>query len=177
VRLVVGDEEYKDPVYTPMGIFITSWARYTTITTAQKCYDRIIYCDTDSIHLTGTEMPEAIQDIIDDNKLGYWAHESTYKKAKYIRQKTYMYEECFKEKYDVNGQLVLDKEGKPKFIPCVPEEATKTKVNVKCAGMPDAIKQHVNFDNFEIGFSSFGKLAPKHVRGGVVLIDSKFTIK
>ena len=177
VRLVVGDEEYKDPVYTPMGIFITSWARYTTITTAQKCYDRIIYCDTDSIHLTGTEMPEAIQDIIDDNKLGYWAHESTYKKAKYIRQKTYMYEECFKEKYDVNGQLVLDKEGKPKFIPCVPEEATKTKVNVKCAGMPDAIKQHVNFDNFEIGFSSFGKLAPKHVRGGVVLIDSKITIK
>jgi hypothetical protein len=30
-------KEYKDPVYTPMGVFITSWARYTTITTAQKC--------------------------------------------------------------------------------------------------------------------------------------------
>jgi hypothetical protein len=36
----VGEEEYKDPIYTPMGVFITSWARYTTITTAQKCYDR-----------------------------------------------------------------------------------------------------------------------------------------
>jgi hypothetical protein len=44
-------KETKDPIYTPMGVFITSWARHTTITTAQKCFDRILYCDTDSIHL------------------------------------------------------------------------------------------------------------------------------
>ena len=171
-----GETDIKDPIYTPMACFITSWARELTITTAQKCYDRIIYCDTDSIHLTGRDIPEAIADIIDDKKLGYWAHETTFKKAKYIRQKTYMYEACMKEKRK-DGEIVYDDEGFPKYDPCVPEEATKTKVSVKCAGMPETVKQYVTFDNFNVGFTSMGKLAPKHVDGGVVLIDSPFTIK
>lgn len=157
----VGEEDYKDPIYTPMGIFITSWARHITITTAQSCYNRIIYCDTDSIHLEGTETPEAIQHIIDDKKLGHWAHETTFKQGKYLRQKTYMYTEC------------MDDNGKP----CVSEKATKTKETIKCAGMPDKVKEHVTFENFEVGFSHNGKLVPKHVNGGVVLIDSDFTIK
>jgi hypothetical protein len=142
----VGEEEFKDPIYTPMGIFITSWARYTTITTAQKCYDRIIYCDTDSIHLVGADVPNAIKDVVDPDKLGYWKHEGTFTRAKFIRQKTYIEE--------VNGHL-----------------------EVKCAGMPEAIKKHVTFDNFKVGFTSFGKLLPKHVDGGVVLVDTEFTIK
>jgi hypothetical protein len=142
----VGEEEFKDPIYTPMGIFITSWARYTTISTAQKCFDRIIYCDTDSIHLVGDTIPDAIKDIVDSDKLGYWKHEGTFTRAKFIRQKTYIEE--------VNGHL-----------------------EVKCAGMPEAIKKHVTFDNFKVGFTSFGKLLPKHVNGGVVLVDTEFTIK
>lgn len=163
-----GDEEYKNPIYTPMGIFITSWARYTTISTAQKCYDRIIYCDTDSMHLEGLEMPEVIKDIIDDNKLGYWAHESTFKRAKYLRQKTYVYDKYVK---------VVEKNGEKVFKDCSPDEATDLKFVVKCAGMPDTIKEKVTFDKFEVGFSSWGKLLPKHVSGGVVLVDTEFTIK
>lgn len=147
------DEKFKDPIYTPMGVFITSYARELTIRTAQSCYDRIIYCDTDSIHLEGTEMPESISHIIDDNKLGYWQHESTFKKARYIRQKTYIQE------------IYLN------------EEKTETKVSVKCAGMPDKVKEGVTFDNFFMGFSSMGKLTPKQVDGGVVLVDTAFTIK
>ncbi|ACH57069.1 DNA polymerase [Bacillus phage Nf] len=160
----VGDEEYKDPVYTPMGVFITAWARFTTITAAQACYDRIIYCDTDSIHLTGTEVPEIIKDIVDPKKLGYWAHESTFKRAKYLRQKTYIQDIYVKE---VDGKL---KE-------CSPDEATTTKFSVKCAGMTDTIKKKVTFDNFAVGFSSMGKPKPVQVNGGVVLVDSVFTIK
>ena len=140
-----GDEEYRDPIYTAMGVFITSWARYTTITTAQRCFDRIIYCDTDSIHLEGTETPEAIKDIIDPDKLGYWDHESTFTRAKFLRQKTYVEE--------IDGEL-----------------------DVKCAGMPDNIKENVTFENFQVGFSSMGKLLPKHVDGGIVLEDTEFTI-
>lgn len=160
----VGDEEYKDPVYTPMGVFITAWARFTTITAAQACYNRIIYCDTDSIHLTGTEVPEIIKDIVDPKKLGYWAHESTFKRAKYLRQKTYVQDIYVKE---VDGKL---KE-------CSPDEATTTKFSVKCAGMTDTIKKKVTFDNFAVGFSSMGKPKPVQVNGGVVLVDSVFTIK
>lgn len=159
----IGEEETRDPIYIPLGIFITSWARYTTITTAQKCFDRIIYCDTDSIHLTGTEIPYAIKDIVDPDKLGYWKHESTFYRAKFLRQKTYI-EDVILDKpiyYRKGNKLIM----------------TNHKMEVKCAGMPDKVKEKVTFDNFEVGFSSFGKLLPKHVNGGVVLVDTEFTIK
>ena len=146
VRLTLGEEELRDPVYVPLASFVTAWGRYTTITTAQRCFDNIIYCDTDSIHLTGTEVPEAIEHLVDSKKLGYWKHESTFQRAKFIRQKTYVEE--------IDGEL-----------------------NVKCAGMPDRIKELVTFDNFEVGFSSYGKLLPKRTQGGVVLVDTMFTIK
>lgn len=146
VRLTLGEEELRDPVYVPLACFVTAWGRYTTITTAQKCFDNIIYCDTDSIHLTGTEVPKAIEHLVDPKKLGYWKHESTFQRAKFIRQKTYVEE--------IDGEL-----------------------NVKCAGMPDRIKKLVTFDNFEVGFSSYGKLLPKRTQGGVVLVDTMFTIK
>lgn len=157
------EKEFRDPVYTPMGVFITSWARYTTISTAQKCYDRIIYCDTDSIHLVGTEVPEAIQDIIHDKALGMWAFEGTFVSGKYIRQKTYAH---------------LMKLDKPKLIKKSNRLIETThELIVKCAGMPDRVKKRVKFETFSIGFNSNGKLRPKHVRGGVVLEDSVFTIK
>jgi hypothetical protein len=147
----VGEEDFKDPVYTAVGVFITSYARYFTITTAQKCFDRIIYCDTDSIHLLGTEIPEAIKDIIHPKRMGFWGFEGEFKRAKYLRQKTYVQE------------LI--------------EGDDKIKLSVKCAGMPDPIKEKVTFENFKVGFKSFGKLLPKHVDGGVVLVDTEFTIK
>ena len=160
-----GDEEVKDPVYTPMGAFITAYARELTIRTAQKCYDRIIYCDTDSIHLTGKELPEPILDVIHDKKLGYWQHESNYIKAKYLRQKTYIQE------------LVLKSNEKGKKVRAQHDDYETTKVSVKCSGMPDAVKKKVTFENFTIGFKSNGKLRPKHVNGGIVLEDSVFTLK
>jgi hypothetical protein len=161
-------KETKDPIYTPMGVFITSWARHTTITTAQKCFDRILYCDTDSIHLEGTDIPDSIADIVDDKRLGYWKHEGTFKRAKFLRQKTYV--------EDYFAKWIDTPEGKKKKM-CSPKEADTTIFEVKCAGMPDKIKEFVTFENFEIGFSSYGKLLPKHVNGGVVLVDTEFTIK
>lgn len=165
--LRTGDEEYKDPVYTPMGCFITAWARHNTITTAQKCYDRFVYADTDSIHITGDDTPEAIKDIIHPKKLGYWDHETTFKRGKYIRQKTYFIERCYKT-------IVVD--GKEKDITCSPDEATKIKKKVVCAGMQDDIKKRVTFDEFDVGYTDI-RLAPKHVKGGIVLVDTPFSIK
>lgn len=56
-------------------------------------------------------------------------------------------------------------------------EEEQGKLNVKCAGMPDKIKDKVTWDNFKVGFSSYGKLVPVNVKGGVVLEDREFTIK
>lgn len=171
-------DEFKNPVYTPMGVFITSWARYTTITAGQKCYDRFIYADTDSLHLLGTEIPEVIAHIIDDKKLGYWAHETTFKRAKFIRQKTYIEDECKKYKRDENGNIVKDEDGKDIIINAGLDDMEFTKLSVKCAGMPDKVKSKVTFENFKIGFiSEKGKLVPKDVPGGVVLVDTPFMIK
>lgn len=146
VKWKLGQKKFREPIYIPMAVFITSWARDKTIRTAQKCYDRFIYADTDSLHLVGHEIPKAIENIVDDKKLGYWKLENYFTRGRFIRQKTYIEE--------ING-----------------------KIHVTCAGMPNAIKEKVSWENFNIGFKSYGKLLPKRVENGIVLKDTEFTIK
>lgn len=103
VKYKNGEKEIRSPIYLPVGIFITSWARYITITSAQKVYDRFIYADTDSLHLLGTEKPACLE--VDPVKLGAWAHESTFKRARFIRQKTYIEE--------IDGEMHITCAGMP----------------------------------------------------------------
>ena len=133
----------KDPVYTPVGIFITSYARSRIQRTAQSVYHRFCYADTDSIHIIGREIPNI---DIDDKELGKWALESTFVRARFLRAKTYI------------------------------EEYPDGTLNVKCAGLPDNLKQLCNFDNFKYGLTLHGKLLPKRYEGGVVLEETDFTI-
>lgn len=90
VKFKLGEPEIRKPIYIPVGSFITAWARYKTITSAQKLYNRFIYADTDSLHLLGTEIPDCLE--IDDTELGKWSHESTFTRARFIRQKSYIEE-------------------------------------------------------------------------------------
>lgn len=143
-----GEEDIGDPVYTPMGAFITAWARKTTIDAAQECYDRVIYCDTDSLHLLGTEEPSNIP--IHKSDLGCWKKEYTFVKAKYLRAKTYI-------------DVKLNSEGKEEMV-------------IRACGMTDDVKKHVTFDNFKIGFTAPGKKQPKQVKGGVIIEERYFTI-
>ena len=133
----------KEPVYTPMGIFITSYARSRIQQTAQSVYHRFCYCDTDSIHIIGKDIPDI---DIDDKELGKWGLESTFVRARFLRAKTYI------------------------------EEYPDGTINVKCAGMPDKLKELCNFDNFKVGLTLHGKLLPKRYDGGVILEETDFTI-
>jgi hypothetical protein len=90
LRFILKEEELTNPIYVPVASFVTAWARYTTITTAQKVYDRFIYADTDSIHLEGAEVPDNIE--IHNSKLGAWKHEGTFTRARFLRAKTYIEE-------------------------------------------------------------------------------------
>lgn len=137
--------EYIDPVYIPVGIFTTAYAREHTIRAAQANYHRFMYADTDSLHLLGLEMPENIE--IDPYKLGAWKHEFTFKKAKYIRAKTYI------------------------------ELSFNDELKVTCCGMPASCHPFVTFDNFEVGAVYPGKLTHKRVNGGVVLKETTFTVR
>lgn len=158
VNLIVNENaKEKDSVYTAVGAYITSYARELTIRAAQKLGERFIYADTDSLHILGLE-PVDID--IHPTNLGKWKFEGEFRKARFIRAKTYIEEIAQNEKGD-----------------CKISEATHYKTKVTCAGMNDKIKKQVTFENFKTGSKFYGKLVPKIIKGGCVLVDDYFTIK
>ena len=95
----MSEKDRKEGIYIPIGAFITAYAREKTIRTSQaikdysiKKYgkDMYIYSDTDSIHtlLPVEELKQFCE--IDDVELGKWAHEATFSKARFVRQKCYI---------------------------------------------------------------------------------------
>lgn len=156
VKYKLGPKEIRDPVYIPVGTFITAWARYATITAAQILYDRFIYADTDSLHLIGLEEPKGIK--IHPFELGAWKHESSFHKARYLRQKCYM-------EYEYKNTFVTEGIYGP----------LNQKITV--AGMPKSCYKDVTWENFHVGATYKGKLRQKHTQGGIVLVDTPFTIK
>lgn len=143
------EDEDREPVYTPVAAFITAEARDLTIRSAVSCIDVFAYADTDSLHVLKRGQKPNIP--IDDFKLGYFKLESSPRRARFLRAKTYI-EEIFDEK-----------SGKWKF-------------DIKCAGMNDDVKKLVTWDNFHYGFTSDLKKKPKNVKGGVVIVNTPFTI-
>lgn len=151
------DRETREPIYIPMASFITSYARLKTITTSQaiKTYsienfgeDKYVYSDTDSIHTTFTDTEILKKFVdIDDYRLGAWKLESQYIKGKYLRAKSY---------------IELSPEGR---------------LNCTVAGLPKNCSDMVDFDNFKVGSSYYGKMIPLHVKGGIVLHPDYFTVR
>ena len=163
VGYMTSDEEIKDSIYTPVASFITAHARDKTIRSAfnfmqgeHKISDTLtIYNDKDYFLYGDTDSLHIIFNEnynklldVDSKKLGFWKLESTPIKGRYLRAKTY--------------------------IEIMPDE----KIDVKCAGMPDSVKERITWDNFHYGFIDYDhKLKPKKVKGGVVLETTPFTIK
>lgn len=182
IKYVLGEKETRDPIYIPVGTFITAWARHKTITSAQKVFDKFVYADTDSLHLEidlpdeikqmaeheladlttadlrnyGVDIPEDFE--IDGYKLGAWKVEEISLRSRYLRQKSYI--------HDTNPPEVWGT-----------EQHDHSKLSITCAGMPEACYEFVTWENFFEGNSFTGKLQPKHVKGGIVLKDIDFTIK
>lgn len=163
VRYGLYPAEIRESIYIPVASFITSYARKKTISTSQRIKDYTknkynkdyyIYSDTDSIHLLDIDEDELKQFVdIDDYKLGAWKLESKFIRGKYLRQKCYI------------------------------EYGYDEKMNVTIAGLPKNLGNLITFDNFNIGFTTENmntdtkKLTYKHVKGGVMLVDTEFSIK
>jgi len=163
VKYKMYDEEIKDGIYIPCASFITSYARRRIIETSQaiKDYtinkygiDYYIYSDTDSIHMLDMDENELAQFVeMDDYRLGAFKIESRFSRGRYLRQKCYI-------------------------------EENEEKLNVVVSGLPKKLHKYVNFDNFKKGMAILEKdkekehkLRYKHVKGGVLLVDTDFTIK
>ncbi len=57
------------------------------------------------------------------------------------------------------------------------EQYTNGDVEIKCAGASPEVKKGMNFENFKVGATYEGKLAPRQVKGGCVLSKTTFTIQ
>lgn len=145
VKMKLGESERIDPVYSAVAVFTTSYGRDIILRTAQANYDRFLYCDTDSIHVLGTETPKMVK--LHPTKLGYWDDEGTFTRARFLGAK------CYIEDFEESG------------------------LKVTCAGMTKDQHKQVTYDNFHFGLVVKGKLQPKIVKGGVVLVNTDYEVK
>lgn len=176
----------KEPGYIPCGAAITSYARNFTIRAAQQNYHGInergfIYADTDSIHCDLS--PEEIKGIkVHPKDFCCWKLEACWDEGYFVRQKTYI------------EHIVMED------LEQLPEDDYF--YNVKCAGMPSKCKdlfllslgekineKELSFDelkfavknrtleDFNVGLTVPGKLLPKRIRGGVLLVDTPYEMR
>lgn len=176
----------KQAGFIAVGSAITSYARNFTIRAAQKNYHGknnrgFIYADTDSIHCD--LKPEEIVGIkVHDKNFCCWKLEACWDEAIFTRQKTYI-------------EHVTHEDLEPIDNPYY---------NVKCAGMPQKckdlfvtsmlgyepkeddkytedelkfLKTKRTLMDFKIGLKIPGKLMPKRIRGGVLLVDTTYEMR
>lgn len=176
----------KLPGYIPVGSAITSYARNFTIRAAQQNYHGVdkpgfIYADTDSIHCDLS--PDKIVGIKEHPKnFCCWKLESCWDEAIFARQKTYIEHITHEDK----------------------EAIAEPYYSVKCAGMPDKCKDlfvkslngyevkdgddysddELEFlstkreiTDFKVGLTVPGKLLPKRIPGGVILVDTSYEMR
>lgn len=159
-------ENGKKPGYIPIGSAITSYARNFTIRTAQMNYygrdkSGFIYADTDSIHCD--LQPDQLKGLT-VHKVNFccWSLESCWDYALFVRQKTYL-------EHVVKQDL----------------ESCEPYLDIKCAGMPKTCKDKLalainslalSIEEFDIGLKIGGKLTPKQINGGTLLVETDFTM-
>lgn len=195
-------EHDKKPGYIPVGSAITSYARNFTIRSAQQNYHGVnergfIYADTDSIHCDLE--PDQIKGIkVHDKNFCCWKLESCWDTAYFTRQKTYI-EHIVAEN--------LKPVGEPYFnIKCagMPDRC-KDLFALSMAGTADyngytdkATGEHKEWsdeekeflfepethkpiirtlNDFKVGLKVWGKLVPKRIRGGILLVETTYEMR
>lgn len=179
----------KKPVFVPIAAAITSAAKCFTIRAAlanEKVYPGSFrYSDTDSLHLVLPEGKEPVGIIIHKNKLSCWKIEREIDHSLFIRQKTYIE---WNDSDDPND-IEIRAGGLP--------ERSKDLLKASILGIePDLegnlivgenqykidseeglfISDKRSPEDFVQGLQIPGKLMPKKIKGGCILIKDHFTI-
>lgn len=186
VGYTIVQENNKKPGFIPVGSAITSYARNFTIRAAQANYygpnqRGFIYADTDSIHCD--LQPDEIKGIkVHDKNFCCWKLETSWDVGYFVRQKTYI-------------EHVIAEDLEPIKEPYY---------NIKCAGMPDKCKNLFDLsmrgykpkegdkfkenelkflekkrtiEDFKEGLVVPGKLMPKRIKGGVLLVETQYEMR
>jgi len=147
VHYDLSPEEYDEPSYTPVAVWTTSYGRDRVIRAAQSFGERFLAADTDSCHVLGVD-PGGLEEH--ETKLGAWKREAVFDQATYLRAKAY-------------AERVIGKDG-------------TTEVEAHVAGLPRKLLQGARVEDITIGARYSGKLVPKRVAGGVILVSTDFEI-
>lgn len=171
VKYTLSPRPDKKTYYVPQACFITAYARKFTILSAQANINRLLYIDTDSIHMTGYEPPIGL--TIHKSEFECWAHESTWSDGIFVRQKTYA--ECTENGWDIKA--------------CGLPERAKNLFLCKCGLCDPPINLHqaeldylndgkkCDISDLQNGFEiPVGKLQPMNTPEGVILKQVGFKV-
>ena len=155
VKYKLGEKNKKEGVYLPMGAFITAYARDKTIRTSQaikdysiKKYGIDMYCYSDT---------DSIHTILPIEELKLFCEIDDVELGKW------KHESHFEKAKFIRQKTYL--------------EEIEGEIQITCAGLPQRCYDQVTWENFKEGLKVEGKLTFHHVRGGVILKETEFTIK
>ena len=185
-------ENDKEAGYIPVGSAITSYARNFTIRAAQKNYYGVdkpgfIYADTDSIHCDLP--PEKIKGIkVHDKNFCCWKLESCWDKAIFTRQKTYIEHVVAENLEPIEHPYNNIKcAGMPQRCKDLFELSMSSDLSIEDKEWSDEEKEFLfdengkqiirTFNDFKVGLKVPGKLRPKRIRGGILLVETTYEMR
>lgn len=192
-------DDSKQPGYIPVGSAITSYAREFTIRAAQANYygkDKpgFIYADTDSIHCDLP--PDKLTGIrVDDKEFCHWKLESCWDEAIFTRQKTYIEHVTHENLKEIEPYYNIKCAGMPNKCKDIFELSMSGKANIDGKINREGEKETWNkeekeflftkegkpiirtIEDFKRGLKIPGKLMPKRIKGGIVLVETSYEMR
>ena len=173
-------ENDKEPGYIPVGSAITSYARNFTIRAAQKNYYGVnhmgfIYADTDSIHCD-LDIEDVKGVTIDDKDFCCWKLESTWDTGYFVRQKTYIEHISGENSYYDIKCAGMPSHCKELFLKSMQGYIPSKDDNYTDAEL-EFLKTKRTLKDFNIGLLVPGKLIPKRIEGGVLLVPTTYEMR
>jgi len=155
VHYEFSEKDTKDGIYLPIGAFITAYAREKTIRTSQAIKDYSIQKYGEDYYIYSDTDSIHTKLGIDELKKFCQIDDvklGAWKNEGFASKAKFVRQKCYLEL--INDEL-----------------------QITCAGMPKTCYKFVNWEDFKTGFTCGGKLTFKHVKGGVKLVETDFTIK
>lgn len=151
----LSEKEQKKGIYLPIGSFITAYAREKTIRTSQAIKEY-------SIQKYGKDMyiysdTDSIHTLLPIEELVKFCEIDNIKLGAWKHEATFSKARFIRQKTYI--------------------EEIEGNIEITCSGMPKQCYNYVTWKNFKSGFTCGGKLTFKHVKGGVILTETEFTIK
>jgi len=160
--------------YIPAATFVTAYGREVLLKVIHQNYSRFMYCDTDSVHLTGSRIQHK-GIIVDDKEFGCWKIERYIKTAIFAKQKTYI-EEVYNTD-DIPYHIVCaGMSARSKFLILTKLCHWENEIDIRSDAEREFLEKPFTLYDFKEGFEVPGGLVTKRIKGGTVLVPSVYRL-